>query len=75
MKIFKRFHIIQAINTRNISTYLPPHSLLELPVLTLQNMCNVALLLCHFSINAPIQNRLFISIEIKRPHVTLKIPP
>ena len=43
--IFKRSHLIQAISTRKGSTYLPPHSLFELPVLPLQNMQNLAPLL------------------------------
>ena len=70
-----RSHIIWAISARKGSTYLPLHSLFELPVLPLQNMHDLAPLFCHFSISAPIQNRLAVNMKFKRLHATSKCPP
>ena len=52
----------------------PPHRLLELAVLPLQNMHDLVPLFCHFSINAPIQDLLSAHIKMKRLHSMLKSP-
>ena len=57
------------------STYLPSHSLFELPIVPLQNMHDSAPPFCHSSINAPIQNWLSVNIRMKRLHATLKSLP
>ena len=54
---------------------MSPHSLFELPILPLQNMCNMVPLFCHFSINAPIWNQPSINIKMKRPCTTSKSLP
>ena len=73
--LFNRSHPIWAISNRKGSTYMLPHSLFELPVLSLQNIHNSAPLFCHFPISATVWNRLAINIKMKRLCATLKSPP
>ena len=75
VNIYKRSHLIWAMGARKGNTYLPPHSLFEIPVLPLQNMLDLAQLFCYFSINAPIWNWLSVNIKMKRLCATLKNLP
>ena len=75
VNIFKRFHHIGANSTRKGSTYLPPYSLFEFPVLPLQNMCSLAPPFCNSPMSASIWNMLAINIQMKRLHATSKNLP
>ena len=73
--IFTRSHHIWDISSRKGNTYLPPHSIFELPVLLLQNMHNLASLFCNFPISASVLIKLAVNIKMKRLSATLKSTP